>query len=145
MSEKRMGKKALWTIVIFGIALMIAGIVHWILARHTEGLFYFGLGLILFYLFAMIPNQIIVQKDGIEMRAFLRKKFLPYEEIDHLSWVCSGKLITTSYTGYLHMKKGGKRKLLSRDEASLKLLNEIVMRALAVGHSERAGEIIYLR
>lgn len=145
MNEKRLGDKVLWAIVVFGAVLMVVGIVRWLMGSPPEGLFYFGLGLILFYLFAMIPNRIVIKHDGIEMKAFLRKKFFAYEDIEYIDWKCTGKILSTNYTGYLHMKKGGKRKILSRDENALKILNEVVMRALAVGHSDREGEIVYLR
>lgn len=143
--KKRMSDRILWAIVIFGAALMVAGVVHWILRRPNEGLFYFGLGLILFYLFAMIPNRIVIKHDGIVMSAFLRKKYFAFEDMDRMEWVCTGKILATNYTAYLFMKNGRRRKILSRDEATLIYLNEIVMRAIAVGHSERDGEILYLR
>lgn len=143
--KQRMSDRILWGIVIFGIALMVAGIVCFILKRPNEGLFYFGLGLILFYLFAMIPNRIVIKRDGIVMSAFLRKKYFAYEDIDRMEWKCTGKILATNYTGYLFMKNGGRRKILCRDEATLIGLNEIVMRAVAVGHSERDGEILFLR
>lgn len=142
---KRMSDRVLWGIVFFGIALMIVGIVYFGLRKPNEGVFYLGLGLILFWLFAMIPNRIVVKREGIVLSAFLRKKYFAFEDIDLFDWKCTGKILTTNYTGYLHMKKGGRRKILSRNEEVLKELNEIVMRALATGHSEREGETLYLR
>ena len=137
--------RILWGIVFFGIALMLAGIVYFILRHPNEGFFYFGVGFILFCLFGLVPNRIVIMTDGILMSAFFRKKYLAYEEIEHMEWKCTGKLITSNYTGYLYMKKGYRRKILCRDEETLKVLNDIVMRAVAVGHSDRAGEILYLR
>lgn len=140
-----MSDRVLWAIVLFGIALMLVGLVHFGLRRPNEGVFYLGLGLILFWLFAMMPNRILIKRDGIVLSAFLRKRYFAFADIDLFDWKCTGKILTSNYTGYLHMKKGGRRKILSRNEEVLKELNEIVMRALATGHSEREGEVLYLR
>lgn len=143
--KQRMSDRVLWVIVIFGIALMLVGLVYFGLRRPNEGIFYLGLGLILFWLFAMMPNRILIKRDGIVLSAFLRKRYFAFEDIDLFDWKCTGKILTTNYTGYLHMKKGGRRKILSRNENVFKELNEIIMRALTTGHSGREGEILYLR
>lgn len=143
--NQRMGDKVLWAIAIFGVVLIAAGVVRFIQGHADEGFFYAGLGFILFYLFAMIPNRILIGKDGITMQAFLRKRYIPYEAIESMSWKCTGKILASSYTGFLHMVKGGRRKIFSKDEETLKYLNEVIMRALAVGYSDRDGEVLYLR
>lgn len=143
--NQRMGDKLLWAIVGFGVILIIAGIIRWGMGYGQEGMFYLCLGFILFYLFAMIPNRILIKKDGIEMKAFLRKRFIPFTDMESMSWKCTGKILVSSYTGYIHMAKGGRRKIFCKDDETLKHLNEVIMRALAVGYSDHDGEVLYLR
>ena len=143
--NRRMSDKVLWAIVIFGIALMLAGVVCWARGYPGEGVYCFGLGLIIFGMFAWSPNRVLVKNDGIVLSGFARKRFFAYEDIDQIVWKCTGKILVTSYTGRMLLVKGGGRKILSKDEESLRYLNEVVQRAKAVGHSDRDGEIIFLR
>lgn len=143
--NKRMSDKLLWAIVIFGMVLMLWGVVSWVRGNQEEGFYCAGLGLILMGMFAWVPNRVLIKKDGIVLSAFIRKRFFAYEEIDQIVWKCTGKILTTCYTGRMLLVKGGGRKLLSKDEESLKYLNEVVQRAKAIGHSDREGEIVFLR
>lgn len=146
MEDKHIGDGFLKGVTVFGVVLMLVGIYCWAIRRMpSEGLFFFGCGFILFYMFAMIPNRVIIQKDGLVLSAFLRKRKITFADMDFLDYKITGKILATNYTGILHMKSGLRRKILSRSEDALLQLREIIQRAQAKGYSEREGEIIYLR
>lgn len=146
MNDRKIGDGFLKGVTVFGVILMLVGIYCWVFRKMpTEGLFFFGCGFILFYMFAMVANRIIIQSEGIVLSAFLRKRKIAYADIDFLDYKITGKLLATNYTGILHMKNGLRRKVLSRSEEALLELREVIHRAQAKGYSERAGEIIYLR